>query len=525
MARTDRARQIGFLGTGYIAGWHAEALRAVRGVRLAAACDRDEGRARALAARYGVDRVYTALDEMLAGPRLDALHVLLPPDAHAGAAGAIIDSGTHVLLEKPMVTRAEEAEDLIARARAKGVVIGVGHNFLFAPAYERLREDLRAGRLGRPGEITITWNKPLPPLRSGPFDLWMLREPGHILLEIGSHSVAHLLDLAGPLEIVAARASNPLDLPGGVRFFRRWRVEAGGGPVGVSLHFSFAPGFAEHTIHVRGSLASATVDFERDAYVLHRHTSYGMDLDRYHRTVSEANSLARQARGTLGRVVVSRLTRSAGGPYGQSIARALRAFYAGLEDAARRDDRLSPELGRDVVRTCIEIARAAGIPAPAAAPAAAPAPPPADGASPGILVLGATGFIGRELTRQLLDRGHAMRVLARNPGRLAADLRGRVEEVAGDLSRGDGLAAALEGIRVVYHLARPHVKTWEEFAEHEVEATRRVGEACLAAGIRRLIYTGTIDSYYADAGAGTITEETPLDPQIDRRNHYARAKA
>ena len=40
-----------------------------------------------------------------------------------------------------------------------------------------------------------------------------------------------------------------------------------------------------------------------------------------------------------------------------------------------------------------------------------------------------------------------------------------------------------------------------------------------------MIYTGTIDSYYAGARAGTITEETPLDPRISGRNYYARAKA
>ena len=152
---------------------------------------------------------------------------------------------------------------------------------------------------------------------------------------------------------------------------------------------------------------------------------------------------------------------------------------------------------------------------------------PWPGRRPEVLVLGATGFIGQELARQLLDRGHAVRVLVRNPGRLPdrpARPAGR-DVVVGDLSRGAGLAAALEGIRVVYHLARPHVKTWEEFAEHEVEATRRVAEACLAAKVGRLIYTGTIDSYYAGAKAGTITEDTPLDPHIGWRNHYARAKA
>ncbi len=133
--------------------------------------------------------------------------------------------------------------------------------------------------------------------------------------------------------------------------------------------------------------------------------------------------------------------------------------------------------------------------------------------SPEILVLGATGFIGRELARQLVNRGHSIRVLVRNPGRLPPDLKdARVDVVVGDLSQKAGLAQALEGIRCVYHLARPNVKTWQEFVEHEIDATCGVAEACLAAKVERLIYTGTIDSYYAGAKAGTITEETPPRP-------------
>lgn len=129
-------------------------------------------------------------------------------------------------------------------------------------------------------------------------------------------------------------------------------------------------------------------------------------------------------------------------------------------------------------------------------------------------------------SRQLLDQGRSIRLLVRNPGRLPPDLQSPlVDVVVGDLSRDSDLADALAGIRCVYHLARPNVKTWDEWVEHEVEATRRVGEACLAANADRLIYTGTIDSYYAGARAGTITEETPLDSRISGRNYYARAKA
>ena len=473
---------------------------------------------------------------MLSEGQLDAIHVLLPADLHAQAAGEIIDAGLHVLLEKPMAITAEACEQLIDRARSAGVKVGVGHNFLFAPIYERLKEDLASGRLGRPDEVTITWNKGLGQLQSGPFNLWMLREPGNILLEVGSHSVAHMLDLVGPVEVLGVQATNPLDLPNGSRFFRRWRVEAGPGPVGVTLSFSFAPGFSEHTIHVRGSLAAATVDFERNTYLLHRHTPTGLDFDRYHMTVSEAKALKRQARSTLGQVIYSKLRPIGGGPYGQSIARAMQVVLR----ESRRRNRFStlaragsgrgaylcgdrPDDGRHsggLAGAWCQWQNARG-------QRSSPRPAPAgSGARPEILVLGATGFIGQELARQLLGAGHPIRVLVRNPGRLPDDLKGpRVDVVVGDLSQGSGLAPALEGIRCVYHLARSNVKTWEEYAEHEIEATRRVAEACLTAKVGRLIYTGTIDSYYGGAKAGTITEETPLDPHIGWRNYYARAKA
>jgi predicted dehydrogenase/nucleoside-diphosphate-sugar epimerase len=528
VANTERPLSVGFLGAGYIADWHAAALRTVPGASLSAVCDRDEVRARAFAARHNITRVYGSLGALLSEGQVDAIHVLLPPELHAQAAGQIIDAGLDVLLEKPMAITVDECDGLIERARSKGVKLGVGHNFLFAPIYDQLKQDLAAGRLGLPDEVIVTWSKGLGQLQSGPFNLWMLREPGNIILEVGPHSVAHMLDLVGPVKIQAIQASNAVDLPGDARFFRRWRVEAVCGAVGVALNFSFTPGFSEHTIHIRGSLAAATLDFERNTYLLHHHTAASLDFDRYRMSISEAKLLKSQARGTLVRTIYSKLRPTTGGtPYGQSIARAMQAFYANPDGSI--DARLSPELGRNVVRTCVAICERVSDANTTASQANGEPKVPATVRSSvraKILVLGATGFIGQELSRQLLDGGHSIRVLVRNPGRLPAELKDpRVSILVGDLSQDSVLAPALEGVRCVYHLARPNVKTWEEWTEHETEATRRIALACLTANVDRFIYTGTIDSYYAGGRAGTITEKTPLDPHIGWRNYYARAKA
>ena len=111
-----------------------------------------------------------------------------------------------------------------------------------------------SGILGRVDQITITWNRFLPQSASGPFDIWMLRDPRNIMLETGSHLVAHMLDLVGEPDEMEVRAGNPIELPTGRSFYRRWQVSAVKGAAAIASEFSFAPGFAEYNIHVRGSL-------------------------------------------------------------------------------------------------------------------------------------------------------------------------------------------------------------------------------------------------------------------------------
>jgi predicted dehydrogenase/nucleoside-diphosphate-sugar epimerase len=521
--------RVGFLGTGYIAEWHVSALKTIPGVELVAVCDKASTRAASFGRRHKIDHVYDALEKMLGDKNvhLDVVHVLLPPDLHASAAAFLLDQGVDVFLEKPMATTTQECDDLVAKAASAGRSLGIGHNFLFMPVYEQLRSDLRSGKLGRPDQITITWNRGLDQLQTGPFNLWMLRDPRNIILEIGPHCLALMLDLVGRLEVTGVQVSNRVSLPANREFYRRWIVQAGTGAIGVSLNFSFTPGFTEQTVHIRGTVASATVDFERNTYLLHQHTRHGLDIDRYQMLRREAGSLVAQARRTLSEYALSKFKLSTkGNPYGVSITRALQSFYSGLGQSI--DTRLSPQLGRDVVDLCSIIGRlgTGGVATssnemPTSTLAASPPQSRAE-----IVVLGATGFIGQELARQLVARGHAIRVLVRDPSRLADDLQGpNVEVITGDLTRLEDLEKAITGSRIVYHLARANVKTWEEFTEQDIEVTRKVADFCLALSVQRLIYTGTIDSYYAGANAGTITEETPLDPQISWRNLYARAKA
>ena len=529
-ARRNSKWRVALLGTGYIAEWHAKAVASIRDIELVAVCDKVHWRAAAFARKFDVPRVYSTLETMLAAEQLDSVHVLLPPDLHFQAAKAILAAGVNAFIEKPMCLRAQECEVLTRLADEGKLKVGVGHNFLFSECYRQLRRDLRDGTLGLIDHLSITWHRELPQATSGPFDTWMLREPGNVVFEVGSHCVAQMLDLSGFPETIETQASNPIDLPSGQKFYRRWHVSAFNGRTAVELRFSFVPGFGEYTIQARGSLASATVDFDRDTYTLRRHRPLSEDFDRYAMVLSGARSARRQAERTLRNYMLSKLHhRSSGTPYGASIAGALNAFYTTPGGAL--DERIGGQRGAEVIRICEEIGRNA-----VTAAGRLMKPPPEKSEAPPldtteltparILVLGATGFIGRELTRQFIEAGHRVRVLVRDSGKIAADLRSpRLECLRGDLNDSAAVRGAMAGIDCVYHLARADVKSWADYQRYEIGVTRDIAEAALETGVKRLIYAGTIDSYFAGGRAGTITEDVPLDPRIERRNLYARAKA
>ncbi len=106
-----------------------------------------------------------------------------------------------------------------------------------------------------------------------------------------------------------------------------------------------------------------------------------------------------------------------------------------------------------------------------------------------VLATGSTGYIGGRLVPRLLERGHVVRCLGRDPGRLSGRGWGDIEIVEGDLLDRDAVAGSMVGIEVAYYLA--HSMTSERaFRELDYEMATIFGEEAARAGLRRIIYLG-----------------------------------
>lgn len=508
------------LGAGYISSWHADALRRARGVELTAVCDLSHDAAEGLAAAHGAQQVFTSLDEMLSAGVADSVHVLTPPQGHAEVTEKIIGAGLAAFVEKPFTLNARDARRLDELAGTAKVRLGVNHNFLMLPSYDQLKADIADRKIGPVDSIEVNWQLPLPPLRSGPFGLWMLRAPENLLWEIGPHLFAFVADIFGELTDIEVSLRNPILIPGGVTHYQSWRICGVAKGASVTINLSLIEGEDNRSVRLRGLGAVAEYDFAQDAYRVAKASMQDIVLA----PLAHQLSIAQQAISTGVSNAFRQLTSlNALAPYGLSIQRAIDSFYTSLRNDAPVDHRLSAKLATDVammIEASVERAR------PHFAEKTVPvSPQTTDRNGKTSLVIGGTGFIGRVLCNALADRGYDVRVFSRGKGAGFERDDDRISVVTGSLQSDSDLRKAMSGVDAVFHLAKATEANWQGYLENDVAVTRRIGEACLDAGVGRLIYTGTIDSYDASKPERPITEETPFDHDLERRNLYARSKA
>lgn len=134
-------------GAGAFGRNHLRVLReleaAGQGVALAAAVEPDPARAAETAAKYAIP-VFSSVDELLVAKLgLDAATVAVPTIHHRVVASALLDAGLDVLVEKPLASSLEEADDLIARAERGGRILQPGHLERFNPAILAVEPRLR----------------------------------------------------------------------------------------------------------------------------------------------------------------------------------------------------------------------------------------------------------------------------------------------------------------------------------------------------------------------------------------------
>ena len=180
------AVRFGLIGYGAWGSHHARAIAAVPDAKLVAVAAHSAascGRARE---DHPDVRVYADYYDLLAREQLDVVDVVLPSHLHHPVGSAVLDSGRHLLLEKPMALSLAQCDDLLRVARERQRLIAVGHELRLSSLWGKVKALIDEGAIGDPLYCLIElWRRPYR-LGSGGwrYDLprvgsWVLEEPIH----------------------------------------------------------------------------------------------------------------------------------------------------------------------------------------------------------------------------------------------------------------------------------------------------------------------------------------------------------
>jgi len=235
--RTDIVTAV--IGSGFIGIVHIEALRRI-GVRVAGLLDASPELGARRAAEIGIPKAYADLDELLADPDVQVVHVTSPNELHHRQARAILAAGRHIVCEKPLAMTSAESAELVALAKASGLVNAVNFNIRWYPLNQHVAAMVADGGIGDVRMVTgryfqdwllfdTDWNWRLEDDKGG-----ALRAVG----DIGSHWLDLLSFLTG-LRVEAVMADLTTFIPvrqkprGEVLTFSTERAAA---TVGVEIH-------------------------------------------------------------------------------------------------------------------------------------------------------------------------------------------------------------------------------------------------------------------------------------------------
>lgn len=316
------------IGVGMVGTEHAAILDACAEADLVACCDTDPGRQESAPAGVAF---HTNLDATLSTPGLEAVFVCTPQRLHRPVVEEALTRELAVFCEKPMASRLEDADAMIATATAGSGVLVIGHTLRFSPDYLAVHEAVSRGDIGTVVHMAARWNAP-------DFEGRIISGRTTVPQEMMIHDIDIMRWLAGDVERVYAEPYKlPVTGPGPDAMVATLRFRSGA--VGVLDHNWIMPTASglesDHRLAVFGSDGSAFVECRAESAVVFGPGRPSLKRSTYH---SHPTGIPYGAMPTEDRYFLASVRDGRPWPISLSDARAAVACALALDESAWTGD-------------------------------------------------------------------------------------------------------------------------------------------------------------------------------------------
>lgn len=202
--------KVGILGCGNISSTYVSDIqRFYKDLQIVACANRSPEKAKALAAQFGIPKAYTP-EELLQDPEVELVINLTPPQSHVQLNKQILSAGKHLFSEKPFAPTLEEAKEVAALAKEKGLLAACAPDTFLSSGLQSMRFYLDAGLIGKPFFVTAnmttfgveTWH---------PDPTAFYKKGAGPIMDMAPYYLSAIVSLLGPIESIASLSAQPSD--------------------------------------------------------------------------------------------------------------------------------------------------------------------------------------------------------------------------------------------------------------------------------------------------------------------------
>lgn len=244
----------GLIGASTIAEQHMIAALRDCGQDIAIVQSGTDNRAKSFAKAMNIPAATTTIDSLFADPSISAVYVSSTNEKHHDQAMAAIAAGRNVICEKPLAMTLRDAVAMVKAAEKAGVVFATNHHLRCSGSHRKIRELIRAGRIGTVLSLRVNHAVHLPENLRG----WRINDAaagGGVIPDITVHDADVVRFLLGedPVDVVAQSTSSGMGQGVEDSCMSVWRMPSG---AMVFAHESFTHPFAGSALEVHGTLGS-----------------------------------------------------------------------------------------------------------------------------------------------------------------------------------------------------------------------------------------------------------------------------
>jgi 2-alkyl-3-oxoalkanoate reductase len=529
--------KVAIIGAGEIAGYHLQVLKEIKSIDVCAICDVDLARAKALGSLHGVKSSYNSPAEMMAQERPHVVHVLTPPEFHASISIEAMESGSHVLVEKPMALSHKDASKMVSAAERTGKHLAICEMFLFDPVVIRARKMLAQGAIGQLLHAESYWftdisgNSNAYALK-GSGSGWAHRLPGGVFANFLDHPVYLQRDLLGKIETIDTTSKkvglNPF-VP-----YDELRVNLSGNDKTGYIVASLNGKPRINLLRLYGTEGVIAADMSNLTITTLKSSRLPSFISKGLGNLTLSYELARDTVATTTAILRKKVKAR------QGLRTFLNTFYTRLNNQSIDFDDAS-------IFNCVKAAETIRIleniwQSMASQGDKSERLPPksyidhscrydtnenSNQRPRKVLVTGAGGFLGNHLVRELLKKDDVVRIITRKIDK-EFEQHKNVEVLYGDIRNQEVTEKAVDGVDIIYHCAAitTNKGPWQNFLDTNINATRNLLDAAVKFGVQRFVFVSSVTVYGFSKVRGNqpIRENDAHGNGLPFYSYYAKSK-